>query len=62
MIWGYSPTLDPCPCWHTAWDWEVDDESNLRLYDRKAGRYLCDFTLVEERLAAAEERNRQLEA
>ncbi len=62
MIWGYSPTLDLCLCWHPAWDWDVDDESHLRFYDRKTGRYLCDFTLVEERLAAAEERNRQLEA
>ena len=62
MIWGYSPTLDLCPCWHPAWDWDVDDESHLRFYDRKTGRYLCDFTLVEERLAAAKERNRQLEA
>ncbi len=69
MIWGYSPTLDLCLCWHPAWDWDVDDESHLRFYDRKTGRYLCDFSLVEERLAATEERlaateerNRQLEA
>ncbi|MCE2501487.1 MAG: Uma2 family endonuclease [Dehalococcoidia bacterium] len=68
MIWGYSSTLDLCPCWHPAWDWDVDDESHLRFYDRKTGRYLCDFTLVEERLAQeiqarqdAEERIRQLE-
>lgn len=69
MIWGYSKTLDLCPCWHPAWDWDVDDETNLRFYDRKTGRYLCDFVLVEEALAAersarvaAEERIRQLEA
>ena len=67
--------LDLCPCWHPAWDWDVDDETNLRFYDRKTGRYLCDFMLVEEALAvseaartaaeaalaASEERNRQLE-
>lgn len=52
MVWGYSPTLDLCPCWHPAWDWDVDDETNLRFYDRKTGRYLCDFVLVEEALAA----------
>lgn len=69
MIWGYSLTLDLCLCWHPAWDWDVDDETNLRFYDRKTGRYLCDFILVEEALvakrtalAAAEERIRQLEA
>ena len=68
MVWGYSPTLDLCACWHPAWDWDVDDETNLRFYDRKTGRYLCDFVLVEEALAAeraarvaAEERVRQLE-
>ena len=68
MIWGYSPTLDLCPCWHPAWDWDVDDESNLRFYDRKTGRYLCDTVLVEEALAASQaalaasqERVRQLE-
>ena len=76
MIWGYSETLDLCLCWHPAWDWAVDDETNLRFYDRKTGRYLCDFMLVEEALAvseaarvaaeaalaASEERIRQLEA
>ena len=69
MIWGYSPALDLCPCWHPAWDWDVDDETNLRFYDRKTSRYLCDFMLVEEALAAeraalatAQERIRQLEA
>ena len=69
MVWGYSPTLDLCPCWHPAWDWDVDDASNLRFYDRKTRRYLCDISLVEEALAAseaareaAEERVRQLEA
>ena len=69
MIWGYSRALDLYPCWHPAWDWDVDDETNLRLYDRKTGRYLCDHVLVEEALAeerrarlAAEERVRQLEA
>ena len=54
MIWGYSPALDLCPCWHPAWDWDVDDASNLRFYDRKTGRYLCDHVLVEEALAASE--------
>ena len=43
-------------------DWDVDDETNLRFYDRKTGRYLCDFMLVEAALAAAEERIRQLQA
>ena len=76
MICGYSEALDLCPCWHPAWDWDVDDETNLRLYDRKTGRYLCDFPLVEEALAAEraaraeaetslveyQERIRQLEA
>lgn len=69
MVWGYSEVLDLCPCWHSAWDWDVDDETNLRFYDRKTGRYLCDFILVEEALAAeraalsaAQERIRQLEA
>ncbi len=69
MKWGYSVALDLCPCWHPAWDWDVDDETNLRFYDRKTGRYLCDFMLVEEALAAeraalaaAEERIRRLEA
>ena len=68
MIWGRSPTLDLSLCWHPAWDWDVDDESNLRLYDHKTGRYLCDNVLVEAALAAsqaalaaAEERVRQLE-
>ncbi len=54
MVWGYSPTLDLCLCWHPAWDWDVDDETNLRFYDRKTGRYLCDFMLVEEALATAQ--------
>ncbi len=54
MVWGYSAMLDLCPCWHPAWDWDVDDDTNLRFYDRKTGRYLCDMTLVEQRLAAAE--------
>ena len=68
MVWGYSPTLDLCPCWHPAWDWDVDDRTNLRFYDRKTQRYLCDMSLVEDRLAEemqarrdAEERIRQLE-
>ena len=61
-IWGYSPALDLCLCWNSAWDWDVDDESGLRFYDRKTGRYLCDFTLVEAELAQAQERIRQLEA
>lgn len=52
MTWGYSPGLDLCLCWHPAWDWDVDDETNLRFYDRKTGRYLCDMTLVERRLAS----------
>ena len=52
MEWGYSAALDLCPCWHPAWDWDVDDETKLRFYDRKTGRYLCDFMLVEEALAA----------
>lgn len=74
--WGYSRALDLCLCWHSAWDWDLDDETNLRFYDRKIARYLCDMTLVEERLAVAEadlvaerqartcaeERIRQLEA
>ena len=38
---GFVSVLDP------SWDWDVDDESGLRFYDRKTGRYLCDFTLVE---------------
>ena len=61
-IWGYSAALDLCLCWNSAWDWDVDDESGLRFYDRKMGRYLCDFTLVENQLAQAQERIRQLEA
>ncbi len=56
MVWGYSPTLDLCLCWHPAWDWDVDDASSLRFYDRKTGRYLCDMTLVEGRLTLAEGR------
>ena len=62
MIWGYSPTLDLCLCWHPAWDWDVDDESNLRFYDRKTGRYLCDHALVEEALAASEAARETAEA
>ena len=69
MVWGYSSTLELSPCWHTAWDWDVDDETSLRFYDRKTGRYLCDITLVEGALAAerearlaAEARVRDLEA
>ena len=54
MVWGYSPTLDLCLCWHTKWDWDVDDDSNLRFYDRKRERYLCDHVLVEEALAVSE--------
>ena len=52
MLWGYSPALDLCPCWNPRWDWDVDDETHLRFFDRKIGRYLCDISLVEERLAA----------
>ena len=62
MVWGYSPTLDLCLCWHPAWDWEVDDESNLRFYDGKTGRYLCDKALVEEALAASEAAREAAEA
>ena len=51
MVWGYSPALDLCLCWHPAWDWDIDDASNLRFYDRKTARYLCDMTLVEAALA-----------
>lgn len=54
MVWGYSRVLDLCLCWHAAWDWDVDDQSRLRFYDRKTGRYLCDTTLVEGRLAASQ--------
>ena len=54
MLWGYSPMLDLCLCWHPAWDWDVDDDSNLRFYDRKTERYLCDISLVEGRLAVSE--------
>ncbi len=75
-IWGYSAVLDLCLCWNPSWDWDVDDESKLRLYDRKTARYLCDISLVESErdeavterdeavaeLAAAQERIRQLEA
>ena len=75
-IWGYSAVLDLCICWNPAWDWDVDDESHLRFYDRNTGRYLCDISLVEaERdeavagreqavaeLEQAQERIRQLEA
>ena len=75
-IWGYSGVLDLCLCWNPAWDWDVDDESKLRFYDRKTGRYLCDISLVEaeqeraiaerdeaiSELEQAQERIRQLEA
>ena len=75
-IWDYSAVLDLCICWNPAWDWDVDDESHLRFYDRNTGRYLCDISLVEaERdeavagreqavaaLEQAQERIRQLEA
>ena len=61
-IWGYSETLDLSPCWHPAWDWGVDDETNLRFYDRKTGRYLCDFLLVEEALATSEAAREEAEA
>ena len=54
MIWGYSPLLDLCLCWHPAWDWDVDDDTNLRFYNRRTERYLCDMTLVENRLAVAQ--------
>lgn len=67
--WGYSGVLDLCLCWNPSWDWDVDDDSKLRFYDRKTGRYLCDISLVEaERdeavleLEHAQERIRQLEA
>ena len=57
-IWGYSAALDLCLCWNPSWDWDVDDESHLRFYDRKSGRYLCDFTLVEaDRDAAVSDRD-----
>ena len=46
-VWGYSGVLDLCLCWNPSWDWDVDDESKLRFYDRKTGRYLCDISLVE---------------
>lgn len=52
MVWGYSPALDLCLCWHAAWDWDVDDKSRLRFYNPKTGRYLCDMSLVERHLAA----------
>ena len=68
-IWGYSGVLDLCLCWNPSWDWDVDDESKLRFYDRKTGRYLCDISLVEAerdeavaQLEQAQERIRQLEA
>ena len=54
MIWGYSAMLDLCLCWHPAWDWDVDDDTNLRFYNRRTERYLCDMTLVENRLAVAQ--------
>ena len=57
-IWGYSGVLDLCLCWNPSWDWDVDDESHLRFYDRKTGRYLCDISLVEmERDEAVVERD-----
>lgn len=69
VVGGCSPMLDLWPCRHPAWDWDADDSSNLRFFDRKTGRYLCDARLVDERLAEeirartnAEERVRQLEA
>lgn len=68
-VWGYSGVLDLCLCWNPSWDWDVDDESKLRFYDRKTGRYLCDILLVEAQrdeavaqLEQAQERIRQLEA
>ena len=68
-VWGYSGVLDLCLCWNPSWDWDVDDESKLRFYDRKTGRYLCDISLVEAerdeavaQLEQAQERIRQLEA
>lgn len=68
-IWGYSGVLNLCLCWNPSWDWDVDDESKLRFYDRKTGRYLCDISLVETerdeavaQLEQAQERIRQLEA
>ncbi len=75
-VWGYSGVLDLCLCWNPSWDWDVDDESKLRFYDRKTGRYLCDISLVEaernqavadrdeavSELQQAQERIRQLEA
>lgn len=54
MIWGYSAMLDLCLCWHPAWDWDVDDDTNLRFYNRRTERYLCDMTLVENRLAVSQ--------
>jgi hypothetical protein len=57
-IWGYSGVLDLCLCWNPSWDWDVDDESHLRFFDRKTSRYLCDISLVEaERDEAAAERD-----
>ena len=65
-IWGYSAALDLCPCWNPAWDWDVDDESKLRFYDRKTGRYLCDVSLVEaerdEAVAGLEQAARERDA
>ena len=68
-LWGYSGVLDLCLCWNPSWDWDVDDESKLRFYDRKTGRYLCDISLVEAerdeavaQLEQAQERIRHLEA
>ena len=61
-IWGYSGALDLCLCWNPAWDWDVDDESHLRFYDRKTDRYLCDISLVAaEREQAVAERDEAVE-
>ena len=60
MTWGHSETLDLSLCWRAGWDRDVDDETDLRFYDRKTGRYLCDLSLVEEALAA--ERAARLDA
>ena len=54
MVWGYSAVLDLYLCWHPAWEWDLDDDTNLRFYNRGEERYLCDMTLVERRLAVTE--------
>ena len=54
MVWGYSEVLDLYLCWHPAWEWDLDDDTNLRFYNRGEERYLCDMTLVERRLAVTE--------